>query len=104
MKVFLPQKIKLMISGETMLCRKVRPNNVPNKLLSPEKFAHHLLLLFYPFRDAKELLSGFPPIYQKKLLEEGVQDIVNINKRKFEPYDDLVDQAFSQFDKNLSNN
>ena len=59
---------------------------MPNKLLSPEKFAHHVLLLFYPFRDEKELLSGFPPpLYQNKLQEEGVQDVVNINKIKFEP-------------------
>ena len=46
--------------------------HAPNKLLSPDKFAHHVLLLFYPFRDEKELLSGFPPIYQNKLQEEGV--------------------------------
>ena len=62
-----------------------------HKLLSPEKFSHHVLLLFYPFSHEKELLSGFPPIYQNKLLEEGVQDVVNINKIKFEPYGDLVD-------------
>ena len=49
-----PQKIKLMISGETMPCRKVRQIlrcHVPNKLLSPEKFAHHVMLLFFPFSD-----------------------------------------------------
>ena len=84
-----------MISEETMWCGKVRRilrYHVPNKLLSPEKLPHHVLLLFYPFRDEKESLSGFSPMYQNKLKEEGVQDIVNINKVKIELYSDLVDQ------------
>ena len=63
-----------------------------NKLLSSKEFAHRVLLLFYPFRDEKELLSGFPPLYQNKLQQQGVQDVVNTNKIKFEPYGDLVDQ------------
>ena len=41
----------------------------PNKLLSPEKIAHPVLLLFYPFRDEKDLLSGLPPMYQNKVQE-----------------------------------
>ena len=86
----------MKISRETIRCRKVRQIVrclVPNKLLFPEKFAHHVLLKFYPFIDEKELLSGFPPIYENKLQNEGVQDFVNINKMKFEPYDDLADQT-----------
>ena len=63
--------------------RTVLQYHVPNKLLTPEKFAHHVLLLFYPFRDEKELLSGFPPLYQNKLQEQGVRDVVNTNKIKF---------------------
>ena len=70
---------------------------MPNKLLFPEKFAYHVMLSFFPFRDEKQLLSVCPPLYQNKLPEQGVQDIVNRNKIKFEPYGDLVDQAFSQF-------
>ena len=60
------------------------------------KFAHHVLLLFHLFRDEKELLSSFPPMHQNKLQEEeeGVQNVVNINKVKFEPHGDLVYQAF----------
>ena len=75
---------------------------MPNKLSSPEKFVDHVLLLCYLFRDEKEL-SGLPPMYQNKL-EEGVQDVVNINKVKFEPCGNLVDQAFLQFNVNLINN
>ena len=85
--------------------RKFLQYHVPNKLLSPEKFAHHVLLLFYPFRDEKELLSGFPPLYQNKLQEQGVRDVVNTNKIKFvEPHGDFVDQAYSEFNETLINN
>ena len=51
-----PQTIKLMISGKTVRCWKVRGvprHHVPNKFLSPKEFAHHVLLLFYQFRDEK---------------------------------------------------
>ena len=58
------------------------------------KIGRHMLLLFYPFRDEKELLLGFPPLYQNKLQEEGVQDVVNINKIKFEPNGDLLIRLF----------
>ena len=105
--MFLPQIVKLIISGETKRCQKVRQilrYHTPNKLLSPEKFAHHVILLFFPFRDAKQLLSGCLPLYQNKLQEQGVQDVVNSNKIKFEPYGDLVDQVFSQFNENSINN
>ena len=57
-----PPKKKLMTSGETMGCRKGRRilrYHVPNKLLSPEKFAHHVLLLFYPFRIKKNCYQAF---------------------------------------------
>ena len=90
-----------------MRCRKVRRilrYHVPNKILYPEKFAHHVLLLFYPLRDEKELLPGLPPLYQNKLQEQGAQDIVNINKIKFEPYCDLVDEVNSRLSETLINN
>ena len=117
----LPPKKKLISSGVTMRCRKIRRNlghHVPNKLLSPEDFTHHVMLLFYPFSDENELLSDCPPLYQykiqeqgvqdavtgNKIQEQGVQDAVTGNKIKFEPYGDLVDQAFSQFNENSINN
>ena len=90
-----------------MQCHKVKRilrYHVPNEVLCPEKFAHHVLLLFCPFRDERELLSGFRPMYQNKLQEQGVQDVVNINKIKFEPHGDLVDKAYLQFNETLINN
>ena len=50
------QKIKLMISEETMRGRKVRRilrYHVPNKLLALEKIAHHVMRLFFPLRGKK---------------------------------------------------
>ena len=96
-----------MVSGETMRYSKVRRilrYHTPNRILSSEKFAHHVLVLFYLFRGEKELLSGFPPFYQNKMQEQGAQDIVNINKTKFEPYGDLVDQGYSNCNAALINN
>ena len=43
-------------------------------------------------------------MFQNKLLKEGVQDFVYINRIKLEPYGDLVDQAFLQFNENSINN
>ena len=76
-------KIKVLISGQTMPCHKVRqifPYQVPNKLLSPEKFAHHILLLCFAFRDEKQLLSGCPTLYQNKLHKQGDHDIIKETK------------------------
>ena len=90
-----------------MRCRKVRRivrYHVPNEVLCPEKFAHHVLLLFYSFRDERELLSDFSPMYQKKMQEQGSQDVVNINKIKFEPHGDLIDWAYLPFNETLINN
>ena len=83
-----------------MRCQKVRRilrYHVPKKLLSPEKFPQHVMLLFFPFRDEKQL-------YQNKLQEQGVPDVVNRSKIKFEPYDGLVYQAFSRCNENSINN
>ena len=65
----------------------------------------------------KELLWRFPPICQKNLQEEGIQDVLNINKTEFDLHAELVDQKFdllvdhkliffsiSQFNENLINN
>ena len=62
------------------------------------------MLLFFPFRDEKQLLLCCPPLFQNKLQEKGVQDVVNRNKIKLEPYGDLVDLAFFQFNENSVNN
>ena len=46
------------------------------------------MILFHPFRTKEELLSGFPKIYQNELQEGRVQDVVRMNKVKFQSYGD----------------
>ena len=56
-----PKVIRLMNYNDKMRCCKVRRvlrYHTPNKHQYPEKYVHHLLLLFYPFRSENELLGG----------------------------------------------
>ena len=56
----LPKKIKLMTKKETMKCRKVRAVvrfHTPSKTTEPEKYCHHLLMLYYPWRQESDLLG-----------------------------------------------
>ena len=40
-------------------------------------------------------------MYQNNLQEERVQDVVNVNKIKSDPFGDLTDQNFLQFNGNF---
>ena len=93
-----PPKINLMISGEIMHCQKVRRilrYHVPNKLLSPEKFTHHVILLPFPFRVKNNCYQVFHHCSKTKPQEKEVQHVVHKNKINFEPYGALVNQGFS---------
>ena len=61
----------------------------------PEQYAHHLLFLFYPFRDESDLLSEYDGTYTSKLIEQHVLEVVNRNKLIIEPHGGIVDSAFS---------
>lgn len=92
------EKIKSMVSGETIwYCKVIRmpKYHVPIKLVSPEKFIHHVLLLFCPFRDEKELSSVFPQLYWNKFQQQVV---------KFEPYSDLDKQTYFELNETLIEN
>ena len=85
-----------MNTKEKLKCRNVKAvlrYYVPNRHKYPEKYAHHLLFLFYPFRNEENLKSGNSGTFSEKLQEPGIIDIVNRNKHIFEPYGDLVDSA-----------
>ena len=77
--------------------------HVPNKLLSPEKLAHHVML-FFSVQSRKIIAIRLPTIISKNTAKQGVQDVVNRNKIKFKPYGDLVDETFSQIHENSINN
>lgn len=54
-----PKTLPLMSSSEKLKCRRVQQvlrYHIPNKELHPEKYAHYVLFLFYPFRMEIDLL------------------------------------------------
>ena len=102
-----PIVISFMPSKEKMKCRKL-PSILryftPNKNRDYESYAHHLLLLFYPFWDESDLKVGLPPSYTNKTAEPGVIDIININRALIEPFSDAVDEALFQYSQTEMNN
>ena len=102
-----PSTIPLMNSKEKLKCRQVKAvlrYHVPNRHKFPEKYAHHLLFMFYPFRNEHGLKSDNTGTYAEKLQEPGIIDIVNRNKQVFEPYGDLVESALLNMRTNLARN
>ena len=57
--------------------------------------------MYYPFRDESELLEN---TCLEKLSKPGVLDIVNENKNKIGPFDDLVNEAFRNYRADLDTN
>ena len=56
------------------------------------------------YSKMKKIAIRFFTLQQNKLQDQGVQAVVKMNKVKFEPYGDLVDQTFSQFNENSITN
>ena len=75
-----PSNIHVMSSNENLKCRKVRAvlrYYVPNRYKYPEKYAHHLLFMFYPFRIEESLKSVNSGTFSDKLKEPGILDVIN---------------------------
>ena len=101
-----------MSGKETMKCRKVKAvirYHKPNKDSEYEKYCHHLLMLFYPWRNELDLL-GEGHTYASKLACPVVSDVVQQNINKFEFDSDEIEEAmeyvrnnptFDQFHGNL---
>ena len=64
----------------------------------PEKFACHVLLLFYPFIKENYLFST-DWTYSIKLLETAVSVTVNQNRQIFEPNSELIDSLLLEISK-----
>ena len=95
-----PKIIPLMSSKEKMRCRnikKVLRYHILNPAVNAEAYAHHLLILFYPFRKESDLLCEDNLTYVSKLNDEEVTNIVNRNKMIFEPWGELVESSLRQF-------
>ena len=69
----------------------------PNKQTQPEEYAHHMLFMYYPFRNENELKSGNPPTYNNKLRESNVISFVNQNCARVKPFVNIVDNAFERY-------
>ena len=92
--------VLILSSGERSHYRKVElvlRYHVPNKCKDTEGYAHHLLFMFYPFRDECELMVGQPSSYSSKLSETAVIEVINNNKSLVEPYSYLVNDAFQNY-------
>ena len=93
----LPKLIKLSASGE-ILSRSNRKivlrYHKTNTGIYPEKSAHCLLILFYPFTHEKQLAVNGS--YVSKLNEENLLETINQNKQTFEPNSDLIDNYVHQ--------
>ena len=101
-----PSTIPLMSSKEKLKCSKVKSvlrYHVPNRHKNPEKYAHHILFMFYPFRNESELCSTASG-YMETLSDPVVQATVNDNKSKCETFGDLVDSALIDFHTFLTHN
>ena len=89
-----------------MKCRKVAcvlQYLTPNKKRDYESYAHHLLLLVYPFRDESDLRVGVPPSYTNKIANSGEIDITNTNRVLIELFSDVVDEALFQYGQTVMN-
>lgn len=84
-----PSKIKLLNTKEIIRF------HMPNKKKEPEKFFHHLFMLYTPWRDELAELVGRSRdnTYASKFYEPEVQIIVQRNRMKFEPDVEAVDEA-----------
>ena len=99
--------IPLMSAKENLKCRKVKAvlrYHVPNRQKYPEKYAHHLLFMYYPFRNEQDLKAENSGMYTEKLNEAGILDIINANKHVFKPFGDLVDSALLHKRTNIAHN
>ena len=102
----LPNTVPVMSNKEVLKCRKTRKvlrYYTPNKHRYPERYAHHLLMLFYPFRDEENDLKA-EGLYMTKLNQPEVLEVVNRNRRVFEPNAELIDLALRNVHEDLRHN
>jgi len=97
----LPKSVPLMVGKEYLKLRKTKcvlRFHVPSKLKKPEAYAHHLLFLYYPFRKEEELKGEFGT-YGEKLTDPDVIECIRTNQRICEPFGEIVDDAFENFNR-----
>ena len=91
-----PKSVPLMSSKEKLKRRNVKRvvrYHTPNPVSNAEAYAHHLMMLFLPFRQESDLLCQTSNCYVAKLNNPEILSIVNENKLKFEPWSNMGDQV-----------
>ena len=85
-----------MTRKETMKCRKVQAVirfHTPSKTTEPEKYFHHLLMLYFPLRKGSDLI-GDDNTYLSKFGDPSVKEVVQRNQAEFEPFaEEALDDA-----------
>ena len=102
-----PNVIPLMSSKEKLKCGKILfvvQFYVPNQQTQPEEYAHHMLFMYYPFRNENNLKSGNPPTYSNKQGESKVISLINQNRVRVESFTAIVDNAFERSTSELETN
>ena len=98
----LPKAIKLINSNEIMKCRKVKAVirfHRPNPSKEPEKYYHHLLMLYFPWRKESEL-PALDQSFATKFQDSLVREVVDTNRRVFEPNAEAFNIAFQAYNEN----
>ena len=96
-----PKKIKLKNGNEVMKRRRVKAVirfHTPNRNKEPEKFYHHLLMLYLPWHEEGELV-GPDELFATKYYELSVKSLVEKNREIFEPNADALKSAFEEFNE-----
>ena len=98
----LPPTIKLNNGQETMKRRKIKAVirfHTPIRVKEPEKFYHHLLMLYFPWRKETDLL-GDDQLYSTKFQEAEVFSKIQTNRRMFEPNAEAIESALQMVREN----
>ena len=89
-----------------MKCSKVQAvirYHTPNKRKEPELYFHHLLMLYFPWRNETELLIS-DQTYTSNFYEPDVQPIIEENRALFEPDADAITEALESMRNNPGEN
>ena len=98
----LSTKISLATKKETMKCRKVKAmiqSHKPSKTTGPEKYFHHVLMLYSPWQEESDLIVH-KGTYASKLLDPLVRQTVNRNQTSFEHYGEAFEEALKYIQDN----
>ena len=85
-----------------MKCQEVKAVirlHKPSKTTDPEKYFHHGLMLYFPWREESDLIRP-EGTYASKPHNPLVRQTVNRNQTSFEPYGEAVEEALEYIQDN----